>query len=325
LNGRAVEITVAIAVKDRPDYLRIAVGSVMAQRVLPKELIIVDDFSSKPVTTNLLGDSLPVPVRILRNERNLGPAASYNRAVHEAACSVVAFLDSDDYFLPEYIAEVSKEWAKSWLRPICVATGNQLCTDDLLPYRTYLPPNTVTREALLMRGNCVGGSSVLSVHRDTFLAVGGHPDERGACDWGLLLRLSKIGNITTLKKPLVLYRSPSASRIPADTKNFRQQIKSTFSIWRALPPVDQDVARPLITGLIAYNLAQAKRHTLSLKLLKYLAKNYIIQRRRFDLIKTMLLIGLVLLIGKKSHDNILYGFAHFRALAGKRAVVLNEF
>jgi glycosyltransferase involved in cell wall biosynthesis len=318
LNSRAVEITVAIAVKDRPDYLRIAVASVMAQRVLPKELIIVDDFSSKPVTTELFGDSLPVPLRILRNEPNLGAAASYNRAVREAACSIVAFLDSDDYFLPEYVADVSEEWAKRSPRPVCIATGSHRCTNDLSPYGTLLLPDTVTREALLSRGNFVGGCSALSIHRDAFLAVGGYPDERGAYDWGLMLRLSKIGNIATIQKSLVLYRSPSANHIPTDTKNFRQVMNSLFSIWRSLPRDDQNIAKPMITELIAYNLAQAGRTTLSLKMLQYLAKNYILPRK-MRLSKTVILTGLILLIGNKTHDNILGCLARFRASARMRA------
>lgn len=307
------DFTVAIAVKDRPEDLKLAVKSVMEQTILPKELIIVDDFSENPVRAEDFGDDLPAGLRIFRNTPNLGPAASYNRAVSEAAGAVVAFLDSDDYLLPDYIASVSEAWEKATPRPVCLATGFHWCTNNLAIYRTQIVANEITRGALLKNGNFAGGCSVLSVDREAFCSVGGYPDERGAYDWGLLLRLSAYGKIQTLKQSLVLYRSPSASKISNDTKNFRRQIQSLFSIWKALPLSDRLLAKPIVTALIAMNLAQAKRRSLSFKLLKSLFYSRAVPKN--IVFRTLI----ILLIGCKPYDRILLWLAELRAQAMRRS------
>lgn len=301
------DITIVIAVKDRPEDLKLAVKSVMDQTILPRELIIIDDFSDVPIHPQMFGENLPVKVRVLRNAPNLGPAASYNRAVKESASPVVAFLDSDDYLLPNYVASVSETWKKSSPRPICVAAGFEWCTNNLTIYRTQIVTKDVTREALLRNGNFVGGCSVLSVDRAAFCSAGGYPDERGAYDWGLLLRLSACGRIGTLKRSLVLYRSPSASQISNDTKNFRRQIHSLFSIWRALPSGDRTLAKPVVTALIAMNLAQANRRALSFKLIKSLFKNGAFPKN--IVFRTLI----ILLTGCKTYDSVMFRLAEFRA------------
>lgn len=302
------DITVAIAVKDRPDDLKIAVASVANQTVLPRELLIVDDFSATPVTPDLFGDLGGIDLRILRNAPNRGAAASYNRSVREARCPVVAFLDSDDCFMPDYIAVVSAEWAKRTARPACVAAGLRWCTNELAPYRTQIVSEPVTRDNLLRRGNFVGGCSVLSVDRDTFLSVGGYPDVRGAYDWGLMLRLIRAGTIETIRTPLVLYRSPSTSLLANDTKNFRRQILSVCAILREQPPEDRRKAHPFLLKSICYNLAQAGRGRLCWKLIPGLVRQYGLDAMAGHII-------VATLIGPRRYFEILRRWAYFRAKA----------
>ena len=88
------DVTVAIAVKDRPDDLREAVTSLFAHTFLPREVIIVDDFSTVPVTSDQFPACPPgVSIRIIRNDKNLGGAISLNIAVEESRSPFVAFLD----------------------------------------------------------------------------------------------------------------------------------------------------------------------------------------------------------------------------------------
>ena len=83
------------------DYIGESIKSVQAQVYSNWELIIVDDCSTDntdDVVKPFLVDSR---IRYLKNERNSGAAVSRNRALREAKGRWIAFLDSDDLWMPE--------------------------------------------------------------------------------------------------------------------------------------------------------------------------------------------------------------------------------
>lgn len=83
------------------DYISESIKSVQVQTYTNWELIIVDDCSTDntdEVVAAFLGDQR---IRYLKNERNSGAAVSRNRALREAKGRWIAFLDSDDLWVPE--------------------------------------------------------------------------------------------------------------------------------------------------------------------------------------------------------------------------------
>ncbi len=87
-------ITIVIPAFDRPDQLAGAIDSVQSQTVTDFELIVVDDASS------LDSGDFPEDITWLKNETNLGPAASRNRGANAGRGKWIAFLDSDDTWFP---------------------------------------------------------------------------------------------------------------------------------------------------------------------------------------------------------------------------------
>lgn len=82
-------------------YIEQTIKSVIAQTYKNWELIIVDDCSNDntdEVVEKLLIDRR---IRYLKNEKNSGAAVSRNRALREAKGKWIAFLDSDDLWMPE--------------------------------------------------------------------------------------------------------------------------------------------------------------------------------------------------------------------------------
>lgn len=82
-------------------YVKDSVQSVFDQTYPNWELIIVDDCSpdnTDEIVAPLLSDKR---IRYLKNEVNSGAAVSRNRALREARGKWVAFLDSDDLWMPE--------------------------------------------------------------------------------------------------------------------------------------------------------------------------------------------------------------------------------
>lgn len=82
-------------------YITETIESVLAQSYKNWELIIVDDCSSdntdEIVSTYLSDDR----IHYLKNEKNRGAAFSRNTALREAKGKWIAFLDSDDLWMPE--------------------------------------------------------------------------------------------------------------------------------------------------------------------------------------------------------------------------------
>jgi glycosyltransferase involved in cell wall biosynthesis len=98
-------VSVVIPCHNGEELLRAAIGSVAAQSFASLEIIIVDDASTDntlAVAQAALAESGRAG-RVVRNATNLGPAAARNAGVRAARGEFVAFLDSDDIWLPEKI------------------------------------------------------------------------------------------------------------------------------------------------------------------------------------------------------------------------------
>lgn len=83
------------------DYIGESIKSVQAQGYSNWELIIVDDCSTDNTDDVVKPFLIDSRIRYLKNERNSGAAVSRNRALREAKGRWIAFLDSDDLWVPE--------------------------------------------------------------------------------------------------------------------------------------------------------------------------------------------------------------------------------
>ena len=94
-------ISIVMPSYNTANYIEASIESVRHQTYENWELIIVDDCSTDDtdeVVRPFLSDRR---IRYLKNEQNSGAAISRNRALREAKGKWIAFLDSDDLWLPE--------------------------------------------------------------------------------------------------------------------------------------------------------------------------------------------------------------------------------
>lgn len=82
-------------------FISETIESVSAQTYPNWELIIVDDCSTDNTNEVVKSFLLDDRIKYIKNEKNSGAAVSRNRALREAKGKWVAFLDSDDLWLPE--------------------------------------------------------------------------------------------------------------------------------------------------------------------------------------------------------------------------------
>ena len=80
-------------------YIRQTLESILVQSVQDFEIIVVDDASVDRSVEVITSFNDP-RIRLLRNDKNIGGAASYNRAVENARGEWLVNLDADDWIAP---------------------------------------------------------------------------------------------------------------------------------------------------------------------------------------------------------------------------------
>jgi glycosyltransferase involved in cell wall biosynthesis len=97
-------VSIVLPTFNRLKYLRPAVASVFAQTFTDWELIVADDGSEAETADYLASISDPPRVTVLRLPHSGDPGALRNAAWQAARGEYIAFLDSDDVWMPEKLA-----------------------------------------------------------------------------------------------------------------------------------------------------------------------------------------------------------------------------
>lgn len=93
------ELSVVVPAFNAGRYLKIAVDSLLAQRLPGLEVVVVDDGSTDGAAAAVAGPN----VRVLRQE-NRGEAAARNAGVKASTGRFITFLDADDVMAPDAVA-----------------------------------------------------------------------------------------------------------------------------------------------------------------------------------------------------------------------------
>ena len=92
-------VLMSLYAKEKPEYLRLAIDSMLKQTVVPDEIVIVED---GPLTDALYAvlDEYKTKflqiIRTVRNEKNLGLGLALNVGLNECRNDLVARMDTDD-------------------------------------------------------------------------------------------------------------------------------------------------------------------------------------------------------------------------------------
>jgi glycosyltransferase involved in cell wall biosynthesis len=97
-------ISVVIPTYNRSKLLERAVHSVLSQSFQQFELLIVDD-NSPDNTAEVAASFGDERIRTIRHDENRGSSATRNSGIRNARSEFVAFLDDDDEYLPDALAE----------------------------------------------------------------------------------------------------------------------------------------------------------------------------------------------------------------------------
>ena len=98
-------ISVIIPCYNAASYIEKALRALEQQTFRDFEVILVDDASSDDTAAvnRAFSESSDLPITLLRNEVNSGPAFSRNRGIAASSAEFVCFCDSDDWYEAEFL------------------------------------------------------------------------------------------------------------------------------------------------------------------------------------------------------------------------------
>jgi glycosyltransferase involved in cell wall biosynthesis len=100
-----LQTSVALCSCNGARYLATQLQSVLAQTVRPDEMVICDDAStdeSVSIIRNFAAEA-PFEVRLLQNEKRLGPAKNFEKAIRETRGEIIFLSDQDDVWKPSKV------------------------------------------------------------------------------------------------------------------------------------------------------------------------------------------------------------------------------
>lgn len=194
------------------------IASVRDQTFTDWEQVIVDDQSTDDTLAVIeRAASDDDRLRAVAADEKLGPAGARNRAIREARGELLAFLDADDAWAPEYlerqIARFDAEQERTGDVGIVACNANLVGPDGRLPgtYREQFgDPDGISLSELL-RANRIFISAL--VPKRVVDEVGGFSTETwGSEDHDLWLRILETGRrVVATDEPLVDYRVAEGS------------------------------------------------------------------------------------------------------------------
>ena len=180
------KVSIIIPCYDQANLLLRAVNSVLVEKSVPIEVIVIDDGSTHSAF-HVLEKIEDQRLHFVRHEDNRGVAEARNTGLNLARGKWVRFLDADDYMMPSMLEGALKldvnsdilygDWLEidnnkqKKLRPDFDPTGNvyeQLLTANVFPIHSVL------------------------VKREILMDINGFDGEVYHEDWDLWLRLSKV-------------------------------------------------------------------------------------------------------------------------------------
>ncbi len=205
-------VSVIIPAYNRAGMLRQAVDSVLEQDYRPTEVLVIDDGSvdETPVVLSAYEDR----IRCFRQE-NAGVSAARNTGIRASRGEFIAFLDSDDYWLPgKLTAQVDwflghPESMICQTEEIWIRNGRRVNPRQKHRKRA----GDIFIESLSL---CLVSPSAVMLRRRLLDETGLFDPELPACeDYDLWLRVSSRYRVGLIEKPLLVRRGGHPGQLSA--------------------------------------------------------------------------------------------------------------
>lgn len=244
-------VTIVTPLYNSERYISITIESVIKQTFQSWELILVDDCSNDRTVSVVEGYANTDPrIKLIKLEKNVGSAVARNIAINAASGRYIAFLDSDDLWMPKKL-DVQINYMKkhdlafSYMSYYKIdSNGNKTGVVNI--------PEKVSYNDLLK--TCVIGCLTAVYDKDT-LGVQTMPLLRKRQDYGLWLKLLKLTDVAYgINQPLSCYRVHSESI----SSNKLSAAKYQWRIYREVEELNFIMAGCYFISYVAYGFLKSK-------------------------------------------------------------------
>ncbi len=220
-------VSVIIPTYNRGWILKEAIDSVLAQDFADFELIVVDDGSTD--NTQDILSSYKENIVVLRQD-NKGVSSARNRGVVSASGQFIAFLDSDDLWLPKklsmqvgffntnpdaLICQTEEKWFRNGIR-VNPKKRHKKLTGDIFEPSLYL---------------CLVSPSAVMIKCSLFEKTGMFDETLPACeDYDMWLRVSCRHPVYLINTPLIIKRGGHDDQLSGSSGLDRYRIQSLKKI-----------------------------------------------------------------------------------------------
>lgn len=255
------KVTVIIPTYNRRDYVIKTIDSVLTQTYTDFEVIIIDDGSADG-TGEALSAQYGDRIQYVWQE-NQGESMARNRGIDMAQSTYIAFLDSDDLWLPEKLAKqvpvldcqpsAGMVFCQSW---IIDASGQRI---GERPFGSDLKLSDLSFEEMSF-GNRISGPSTTLIRRTALDKIDGFDTQiHFGEDWDLWLRMALHYQFAFIPEPLVLIRRHRGAQCyyPSSKRNAQRLADHLTLLEKAFAARSGSVPINLRHRALAHQYAQA--------------------------------------------------------------------
>jgi len=208
-------VSIIIPTCNRPEFLKRAIRSVLAQTYQDFEIVVIDDGTEERAESVVAGFHDP-RIRYLKNETRLGGGGTRNRGIKKVRAPFIAFLDDDDEWLPEKLEVQMSQFVNTPQDVGFCFTGARIETDERVEITSAMNGiNDLSMTALLRFKGFL--TSTLIVKRAVF-------DDAGLFDESLpshqeaelILRITRKYKGLGIDRPLIIMDMRAHDHIGGD-------------------------------------------------------------------------------------------------------------
>lgn len=253
--------------KENPEYLRIAIDSMLNQTVAPDEIVLVED---GPLTDDLYAvlDEYPMLHRV-KNEINLGLGLALNVGLKECRNELVARMDTDDCSKPE---RCEKQLQRFLEKPYLAIVGSHIDefigdTSNVISKR--IVPTTSEEIYKFAKKRSAFNHPAVMYSKTAVLENNGYADLKRNQDVDLFGRMQFNGNkAENIDEALLWFRSSDElAKRRKSWQNTWSYIATIRKFWKMGYSSFADYA---IVGI-----AQTGMYLMPIKLQNYIYKNFL--------------------------------------------------
>ena len=225
-----VYVSVLMCVYNGERFLRESISSVLNQTFKEFEFIIINDGSTDR-SEEIIREFSILDNRIqFVNKKNSGLTKSLNLGINMAKGEWIARIDDDDICEPKRF-ETQYSYAKSNNSLVLIGSEFKKIDLNIIKSKIYKYPNQhIDLKKLLIKKKIIFPHSSFFINCKYIKKIDGYNDRlKRSQDYDLCLRLSEIGKIACINKPLVKIRKHKY-QVSQEDNGMRQLIDSRLAL-----------------------------------------------------------------------------------------------